>query len=168
MRRGPFAVHRHRHAALAAGEPHRDRTPADGPLPSLHLRLSMPTHDASTLLALGARLRTLREHGVLAVGSGSMTHAMPFLTREMSLDNVVPGWSADFDAWAGNALARGDVDTLAAFASKAPGMPYSHPTVEHVTPLFVTLGAATDPEAGVTMAIEGYSFGLSKRSFQAA
>ena len=26
-------------------------------------------------------------------------------------------------------------------------MPYAHPTVEHYTPLFVTLGAATDPEA---------------------
>ena len=29
---------------------------------------------------------------------------------------------------------------------KAPGMPYAHPTVEHYTPLFVTLGAATDAE----------------------
>ena len=132
------------------------------------LQLSMPTHDAGTLLALGARLRTLREHGVLVIGSGFMTHGLPFLTREMFVDNVVPGWSADFDAWAADALARGDVDTLAAFASKAPGMPYSHPTVEHFTPLFVTLGAATDPETGVTTAIEGYSFGLSKRSFSAA
>ena len=26
-------------------------------------------------------------------------------------------------------------------------MPYAHPTVEHFIPLFVTLGAATDPEA---------------------
>ena len=25
-------------------------------------------------------------------------------------------------------------------------MPYAHPTVEHYTPLFVTLGAATDAE----------------------
>ena len=24
-------------------------------------------------------------------------------------------------------------------------MPYAHPTVEHYIPLFVTLGAATDP-----------------------
>ncbi len=36
------------------------------------------------------------------------------------------------------------------------------------TPLFDTLGAATDPEVPVTTAIEGYATGLSKRSFQAA
>jgi 4,5-DOPA dioxygenase extradiol len=132
------------------------------------LQLSMPTHDATRLLALGERLRTLRQHGVLVVGSGFMTHGLPFLTREMFSGNVVPGWSADFDAWAADALARGDVDTLAAFAAEAPGMPYAHPTVEHFTPLFVTLGAATTPDAPVTTAIEGYAMGLSKRSFQAA
>jgi 4,5-DOPA dioxygenase extradiol len=47
-------------------------------------------------------------------------------------------------------------------------MPYAHPTVEHFTPLFVTLGAATDPEAPVATAIDGYAMGLAKRSFQAA
>ena len=52
--------------------------------------------------------------------------------------------------------------------STAPGMPYAHPTVEHFTPLFVTLGAATDPESPVATAINGYAMGLSKRSFQAA
>ena len=34
--------------------------------------------------------------------------------------------------------------------------------------LFVTLGAATDPTAPVTTAIDGYMMGLAKRSFQAA
>ena len=132
------------------------------------LQLSMPTHDATTLLGLGARLRSLREHGVLVIGSGFMTHGLPFLTREMFTGNVVLSWSRDFDHWAADALARGDVDELARFRSTAPGMPYAHPTVEHFTPLFVTLGAATDPEAPVATAINGYSMGLSKRSFQAA
>lgn len=35
-------------------------------------------------------------------------------------------------------------------------MPYAHPTAEHYMPLFVTLGAATDPTAGVTTRIEGH------------
>jgi 4,5-DOPA dioxygenase extradiol len=47
-------------------------------------------------------------------------------------------------------------------------MPYAHPTVEHFTPLFVTLGAATDASAPVTTTLDGYGFGLSRRSFQAA
>jgi aromatic ring-opening dioxygenase catalytic subunit (LigB family) len=42
------------------------------------------------------------------------------------------------------------------------------PTVEHYTPLFVTLGAATDAERPVRTTIEGYFIGLSKRSFQGA
>jgi 4,5-DOPA dioxygenase extradiol len=130
------------------------------------LQLSMPTHDATKLLGLGERLRTLREHGVLVIGSGFMTHGLPFI--DWHRPDVVPGWSRDFDAWATDALARGDVDELARFRATAPGMPYAHPTVEHFTPLFITLGAATDPEAPVTTAIDGYSMGLSKRSFQAA
>jgi 4,5-DOPA dioxygenase extradiol len=69
-----------------------------------------------------------------------MTHGLPFIDWQ-HLDRV-PGWSADFDAWAADALARGDVDELAWFRNAAPGMPYAHPTVEHFTPLFV---ASTRP-----------------------
>lgn len=47
-------------------------------------------------------------------------------------------------------------------------MPYAHPTVEHFTPLFVPLGAATDPTAAPTTAIDGYGIGLAKRSLPAA
>jgi 4,5-DOPA dioxygenase extradiol len=79
-----------------------------------------------------------------------------------------PAWSTEFDAWAADALARGDLDTLAAFRSAAPGMPYAHPTVEHYTPLFVTLGAATQSDGPVQTTIEGYFMGLSKRSLQIA
>jgi 4,5-DOPA dioxygenase extradiol len=45
-------------------------------------------------------------------------------------------------------------------------MPYAHPTVEHYVPLFVTLGAATDPDVPPTTVIDGYWMGLAKRSFQ--
>ena len=102
------------------------------------------------------------------IGSGHMTHGLPFLTRENFTANTVPGWSADFDAWAADALARGDVAELTRFRTAAPGMPYAHPTVEHFTPLFVTLGAATDPAAPVVTTLDGYGVGLSRRSFQAA
>ncbi|MCA0145387.1 dioxygenase [Blastococcus sp. LR1] len=130
------------------------------------LQLSLPTHDTTTLLGLGERLRTLREQGVLVIGSGFMTHGLPFI--DWSRPDVVPGWSSDFDLWAADALHRGDVEELARFRLRAPGLRYAHPTVEHFTPLFVTLGAATDPGAPVTTAIEGFTLGLSKRSFQVA
>jgi 4,5-DOPA dioxygenase extradiol len=42
------------------------------------------------------------------------------------------------------------------------------PTVEHFTPLFITLGAATNPEDAPENKIAGYFMGLSKRSIQVA
>ena len=158
-------VHAHRSRGLDHGAwvPLKIMYPnADIPV----LQLSMPTHDPDRLLDLGRRLRPLRESGVLVIGSGYMTHGLPYL--DWAHPERVPGWSAEFDTWAKEALARGDVDELAAFRAHAPGMPYAHPTVEHFTPLFVTLGAATDPGAAPTTAIDGYALGLAKRSSQAA
>jgi 4,5-DOPA dioxygenase extradiol len=45
-------------------------------------------------------------------------------------------------------------------------MPYAHPTVEHFAPLFVTLGSVARPEERPDYTIEGYFYGLSKRSFE--
>lgn len=159
-----LAVHQHPSRGLDHGAwvPLKVMYPhADIPV----LQLSLPTQDPETLLRLGSYLRPLREQGILVIGSGFMTHGLPFLTPEMFHGNKVPGWSSEFDAWAQQAIAARDIDELAAFRDRAPGMPYSHPTVEHFTPLFVTLGATdTVPETTV----DGFAFGLSKRSLQVA
>ena len=159
-------VHQHASRGLDHGAwvPLKIMYPA-GDIPVL--QMSLPTQDPQRLLELGKRLRPLREEGVLIIGSGFLTHGLPFL-RDFRIEAEAPGWSSDFDAWAGEALARGDVDELAAYRSKAPGMPYAHPTVEHYTPLFVTLGAATDPGTPGTQVIDGFWLGLSKRSLQVA
>lgn len=129
------------------------------------LQLSIPTQDPARLLELGGRLKPLRDSGVLVIGSGFLTHGLPFLTRDDFNGEHVPGWSADFDLWASSALDSGDVEALADFRN-APGMPYAHPTVDHFLPLFVTLGAADDPGKPVETIIDGYWMGLAKRSFQ--
>ena len=131
------------------------------------LQMSMPTSNPEGLMALGKRLQTLRDQGVLIIGSGFLTHGLPFL-RDWRIDAEAPGWSSDFDQWAAEALANGDIDTLAKFKEKAPGMPYAHPTVEHFTPLFVTLGAASNPESAPDTLIDGYFMGLAKRSILVA
>jgi 4,5-DOPA dioxygenase extradiol len=131
------------------------------------LQLSMPDLDPAHLFEVGRRLAPLRDEGVLIVGSGFMTHGLPFIHEYFLGKPGAPQWSIDFDAWAREALERGDLDTLFAFREKAPGMPYAHPTVEHFAPLFVTLGAAARPDAAPTFTIEGYFYGLSKRSFEA-
>jgi 4,5-DOPA dioxygenase extradiol len=127
------------------------------------LQMSMPTSDPYRLLELGKRLQPLRDEGVLVIGSGFMTHGLPYL-RDWKIDAVAPTWSSEFDAWAAQALASGDIDTLANFKTLAPGMPYAHPTVEHFTPLFITLGAAAKTDAPPETLIDGYFLGLSKRS----
>ncbi len=127
------------------------------------LQMSMPTSNPYLLMELGKRLQPLRDEGVLIIGSGFMTHGLPFL-RDWSIAANAPTWSSDFDAWAAEALATGDVDELANFKSNAPGMPYAHPTVEHFTPLFITLGTAATPDQAPETLIEGYFMGLSKRS----
>ena len=138
------------------------------------LQLSIPTHDPEKLLHLGAALRPLREEGVLVIGSGFMTHGLPFMTPEMWHENYVPTWSSEFDAWATEHINAGDVDALTKFTTHAPGAQYAHPTVEHFTPLFVTLGASgghSGATAGIEVgkvktAVGGYQFGLAKKSFQ--
>lgn len=132
------------------------------------LQISLPTLAPDRLLELGRRLRPLRDRGVLIIGSGFTTHGLPFLSREHWRDPAAepPGWSVEFDAWARETLAAGDVATLAAFRDTAPGMPHAHPTVEHLAPMFVTLGAASDPEAPPVQVVDGFWMGLAKRSFQ--
>ena len=159
-------VHQHRSRGLDHGAwvPLKIMYPdADIPV----LQMSLPTQDPYKLLKLGERLRPLRDEGVLIIGSGFLTHGLPFL-RDFSIDAAAPGWSREFDAWAAEALSRGDVDELAAYKSKAPGMPYAHPTVEHYTPLFITLGAATAADQPGDQLVDGFWMGLSKRSLQVA
>ena len=131
------------------------------------LQMSMPDLDPHHLFEVGRRLAPLRDEGVLIVGSGFLTHGLPFIHEYFEGKPGAPQWSIDFDQWAMEALDRGDLDSLFAFREKAPGMPYAHPTVEHFAPLFVTLGAVAQPEARPEYAIEGYFYGLSKRSFEA-
>ena len=50
----------------------------DGDIPVL--QMSLPTSDPTRLLELGKRLRPLRDEGVLIIGSGFLTHGLPFLT----------------------------------------------------------------------------------------
>jgi 4,5-DOPA dioxygenase extradiol len=131
------------------------------------LQISMPSLDPERLFEVGRRLRPLRDEGVLIIGSGFLTHGLPFL-RDWRPDAPAPGWSADFDRWAAEALERGAVDELMDFRARAPGMPYAHPTTEHFAPLFVTLGAADDAGEAPDTEIEGFFLGLAKRSFQVA
>ena len=129
------------------------------------LQVSMPSLDPEELFEIGRRLRPLRDQGVLVIGSGFLTHGLPFL-RDFRLDAPPPSWSTEFDAWAHEALEHGDVDELSDFIHRAPAVRYAHPRTEHLAPLFVTLGAGDSNGAPLPSIIDGYWMGLSKRSIQ--
>jgi 4,5-DOPA dioxygenase extradiol len=129
------------------------------------LQLSMPSLEPSRLLKIGALLRPLRDEGVLLMGSGFMTHGLPFL-RDLRVDAEPPAWSAEFDRWVAAALADGNVDALSRFR-ELPSARYAHPSTEHFVPLFVTLGSA-DGLGELATPISGFYLGLSKRSVQVA
>jgi 4,5-DOPA dioxygenase extradiol len=124
------------------------------------VQLSMPSLDPGALLDLGSRLRSLREEGILLLGSGFMTHSFAVF-RSPSL----VAHTAAFDTWAADALARGDVDALTDFRGQAPGADVAHPTSDHYVPLLFTVGAATEPSSAVS-AINRMVLGNSTRSVQ--
>ncbi|WP_419221169.1 dioxygenase [Gordonia sp. CPCC 206044] len=156
----PVAHDRHRRLDHGAYVPLTVMYPdADIPV----LQISLPTLDPESLLTLGRRLAPLRDEGVLIIGSGFTTHGLPYLTDPRP-EAAPPGWSVEFDAWAHERFAAGDVESLIDFRRRAPGMPYAHPTIEHFSPLFVALGASDDPEQIPDQVIDGFWMGLAKRS----
>lgn len=128
------------------------------------LQMSLPTMNPQVLLEVGRRLAPLRDEGVLIVGSGFMTHGLPYISME-STTQPAPGWSKDFDNWATEAVLAKDLDTLSRFAELGPGARYAHPSVEHFVPIFIAAGAAQDLAGEIVNEIDGYWYGLAKRSF---
>lgn len=131
------------------------------------LQLSMPTEDPRSLLEIGRRLAPLRDEGVLIMGSGFLTHSFEAIRQSMITGTEEPpSWIAEFDAWAAEALARRDVDTLLDYERTAPAAARAHPTVDHFIPLFIALGASVDDGGHSNTRIDGFWMANSKRSLE--
>ena len=131
------------------------------------LQMSMPTLDPHELIDLGRSLAPLRDQGTLIVGSGFTTHNLRWFNPGAGADAPPPSASSEFDHWAAETVDAGDVDTLERMLELAPAAREAHPRTEHWAPLYVTMGAAE--ASGATerqTAIDGFWFGLSKRSWQ--
>ena len=125
----------------------------DARLPVVQLSLLRDASPARQL-ELGAALAPLAAAGWLVVGSGSMVHNLRAMTPEGS---PVPDWAARFDAWVADALESGDIDALLEPAN-SPDFARSHPTPEHLMPLYVALGAA-GPGACPTRLHDSWTYG---------
>ncbi|XRQ11028.1 dioxygenase [Actinomadura welshii] len=130
------------------------------------LQMSMPTLEPKRLFEVGRSLAPLRDEGVLIVGSGFTTHNLSKINMRLASDIAPGAWSAEFDDWAQQTVERGDVDALLDFLDKAPAARIAHPRTEHFAPLFMAVGADADNPSGSRSVIDGYWYGLAKRSFQ--
>jgi 4,5-DOPA dioxygenase extradiol len=131
------------------------------------LQMSMPTLDPQELFEIGRKIAPLREQGTLIVGSGFTTHNLRWFNPSASSQATAPRASQEFDAWAREAMASADVDSILDFLHKAPAAHEAHPRTEHFAPLFVSLGAAYESgDLQNRSVIDGFWYGLSKRSWQ--
>lgn len=126
------------------------------------IQVSMPSLNPADLLTLGGKLRALREEGILVIGSGFMTHSFAVM-RHPELQEHLNA----FDEWAGETIARGDVDSLMDYLNKGPGAKIAHPTADHWVPLLLTMGAADDPTTAQTV-FNRVGLGNHTRSIQVA
>jgi 4,5-DOPA dioxygenase extradiol len=132
------------------------------------LQVSMPTLDPAELFRLGESLAPLRDEGVMIIGSGFSTHNLRAINAADPQAEAPPAWSSEFDDWLHHSLTVGDIDALIDFENKAPAAAIAHPRTEHFAPLFVALGAAASTSPQATTAIDGFWYGMSKRSVQIA
>lgn len=116
--------------------------------------------DASPVehVRIGRALSALRKEGVLVIGSGSLTHNL-YEFRGHDIDASVPSWVSDFDVWMKERLEQNDLASLLNYREKAPFATRNHPTEEHLSPLFVALGAAGE-KATVKRLHGSYEYGV--------
>lgn len=128
-----------------------------------------PQAGAAHHVALGRALASLREEGVLIIGSGSATHNLSELFRTRpDLDAPAPAWVKDFGEWVHDRVTAGAVEDIENYRTLAPFARENHPSEEHFLPLPFAMGAAgetpkgrrvhTSHQYGVLM-MDTYAFG---------
>ncbi|MEM7429708.1 MAG: class III extradiol ring-cleavage dioxygenase [Pseudomonadota bacterium] len=94
---------------------------------------------------LGQALKPLREEGTLILASGAVTHNLEeFFKNGFTRDSGAPDWVRIFAEWTAGALSEGRLEDLLDYRTRAPHAVENHPTEEHLLPLFVAMGAASE------------------------
>ncbi|MFJ7145677.1 DODA-type extradiol aromatic ring-opening family dioxygenase [Pseudomonas protegens] len=129
------------------------------------IQLSLPSRLGPALQThIGHALASLREQGVLLIGSGSITHNLRELDWHAGPESVEP-WAKAFRDWMIEKLAANDEAALHDYRQQAPNAVHSHPSDEHLLPLYFARGAGGEfsvAHLGFTMGALGmdiYRFG---------
>ncbi|MEX5510990.1 DODA-type extradiol aromatic ring-opening family dioxygenase [Pseudomonas paralactis] len=103
---------------------------------------------------VGHALSSLREQGVLLIGSGSITHNLGELDWRAGPETITP-WAQAFRDWVVDKLAADDETALHDYRLQAPHAVRSHPSDEHLLPLYFARGAGGD----FSVAHQGFTLG---------
>lgn len=106
---------------------------ADVPVFQLSLDMDL---DFAAHLALARQLASLREHGVMVIGSGNIVHNL----RLLSPQGETPQWATDFDNYIKTALENGDEDALIRIERAGESTKLAVPSDEHYLPLLYIAG----------------------------
>lgn len=120
----------------------------DAEVPVLQLSLDASQPEAFHY-ALGQKLATLREEGVLILGSGNVVHNLRTLQWH---GGAAYGWAAQFNDWARARILAGEHQALIDWRSQGEAGRLSVPTTEHYWPLLPVLGAQRPGETAEIVA----------------
>ncbi|MCP2068941.1 DODA-type extradiol aromatic ring-opening family dioxygenase [Pseudomonas laurylsulfatiphila] len=119
------------------------------------VQVSLPTRGGPALQTrVGHALASLREHGVLLIGSGSITHNLRELDWHAGPESVEP-WAQAFRDWMIEKLAANDEAALHDYRAQAPNAVRNHPSDEHLLPLYFARAAGGQ----FSVAHQGFTMG---------
>ncbi|MCY1254528.1 dioxygenase [Pseudomonas jessenii] len=119
------------------------------------VQVSLPTRGGPALQTrVGHALASLREHGVLLIGSGSITHNLRELDWHAGPESVEP-WALAFRDWMIDKLAANDEAALHDYRVQAPNAVRNHPSDEHLLPLYFARAAGGQ----FSVAHQGFTMG---------
>jgi 4,5-DOPA dioxygenase extradiol len=107
---------------------------ADIPVLQLSIDYGAPMEEH---YALGQALSSLREKGVLIMGSGNVVHNL----RAIRMDGKTYDWAEKFDEFVRDAIEEKNDQTLINFQKQGEIALLAHPTYDHYLPLLYTIGA---------------------------
>lgn len=127
---------------------------ADVPVVQLSIDRTKP---AEYHFELSKRLVSLREEGVLVVGSGNIVHSL----RAYKWGDSAPqpyDWAVRFDKLIRDLILSGDTDKIIGYEKLGEDAMLSVPTPDHFLPLLYILGLRKENE-DVSFPVEGYDGG---------
>lgn len=90
---------------------------------------------------LGKQLKSLREKGVLIIGSGALIHNLQLAMKKMQTnDMTLYGWEMEYDAWIKQQIDSRNISNIINYQNSHKLGKLAAPTPDHFVPVLYSLG----------------------------